>query len=176
MCHFSCCPLEHSFGAPIHHNTKVIAILLMRLETVNRHLGEFECIIQSIYSGAKCYHSTSVQINAEICQRVFDTNKYNHLPIWAKSKIYDILNHFRKKTTDMYVRLFYIGLDGRKIPTYKSWDLFTEEEKELCRTNTLTIHHIWMEETIQRNDDGSEIITLTPTDKVYWFDRIKETE
>lgn len=148
----------------------------MRLEAVNRHLGEFECIIQSIYSGAKCYHSTSVQINAEICQRVFDTNKYNNLPIWAKSKIYDIINHFRKKTTDMYVRLFYIGLDGRKIPTYKSWDLFTEEEKEMCRTNTLTIHHIWMKETIQRNDDGSEIITLTPTDKVYWFDKIKETE
>ena len=77
----------------------------------------------------------------------------------------------------MYVRLFYIGLDGRKIPTYKSWDLFTEEEKKLCMTpNGLSIHHIWMEETIQRNDDGSEIITLTPTDKVYWCAKIKETE
>jgi hypothetical protein len=33
-----------------------------------------------------------------------------------------------------------------------------------------------MEETIQRNDDGSEIITLTPTDKVYGCVKIKETE
>jgi hypothetical protein len=149
----------------------------MRLETANRHLGEIECIIQSIYSGAKFYHPTSEELSAEILRRVLDTNKYNNLPMWAKSKVYDIMNHIRKTTTNMYVRLFYIGLDGRKIPTHKAWDLFTEEEKELCRTfNGLVIHHIWMKETIQRNDDGSEIITLTPTDKVYWGCEIKETE
>ncbi len=97
--------------------------------------------------------------------------------MWAKGKVYDIINHFRKKTIDMYVRLFYIGLDGRKIPTHRAWDLFTEEEKKRFRTNNdLVIHHIWMRETIQRNDDGSEIITLTPTDKVYWFSEIKETK
>jgi hypothetical protein len=149
----------------------------MRLETVNRYVGEIECIVQSIYSGAKCFHPTSEHISNEICQRVFDTNKYKNLPTWAKSKVYYIINHIRKTTTDKYVRLFYIGLDGRKIPTYKAWDLFTEEEKELCRTSKgLTIHHLWMKETIQRNDNGIEIITLTPTDKVYWCSRIKETE
>jgi hypothetical protein len=149
----------------------------MRLETVNRHLGEIECIIQSVYSAAKCHLLSSEQINAEIYRRVLDTNKYKNLPMWAKDKVYDIIKHFRKKTIDMYVRLFYIGLDDRKIPTHKAWDLFTEEEKELCRTpNGLVIHHIWMRETIQRNDDGSEIITLNPTDKVYWCSKIKETE
>jgi hypothetical protein len=149
----------------------------MRLETANRQLEEFECIIQSVYSGAKCYHLTTKQINDQINQRIIGTNKYENLPRWAKSKVYDIINHFKKKTTDMYVRLFYIGLDGRKIPTHKAWELFTKEEKELFRTNNdLEIHHIWMKKTIIRNDDGSEVITLTPTDKVYWRSKIKETE
>lgn len=141
----------------------------MRLETVKRYVGEFECIIQSIYSGAKFYHPTSGQLVEELNQRVYNVDKYKNLPDWAKNQIYIKWHSLRKNMIDNYIRLFYIGLDCRLIPTHKAWDLFTEEEKELYRaTNGLKIHHIWMKETVQINDDGVEIITLTPTDKVYW--------
>jgi hypothetical protein len=146
----------------------------MRLETANRYVGEFECIIQSIYSGAKYYKPTSAKLVEEILQRVHDNPKYKKLPEWAKDKLYNTWHHIRKNTDEKYIRMFYIGLDGRKIPTGKSWDLFTEEEKQMQMSeNNLPIHHLWMEEKIQRNDDGSEIITLTPTDKVYWHNDMK---
>lgn len=149
----------------------------MRLETVNRYVGEIECIMQSVFSGATYYKPTSDQFAEDLNRRIYSTNKYKKLPQWAKDKIYDRWYHMRKNMMDKYIRLFYIGLDGRKIPTGKSWDLFTEEEKQMQMSeNNLPIHHLWMEEKIQRNDDGSEIITLTPTDKVYWCGRIKETE
>lgn len=146
----------------------------MRLETANRYVGEFECIIQSIYSGAKYYKHTSDQLVEELIQRIYSTNEYKKLPQWAKDKIYDRWYHMRKNMIDKYIRLFYIGLDGRKIPTHKAWDLFTEEEKELSRTNNpLPIHHLWMDETVVNHDDGSVTITLTPTDKVYWHNDMK---
>ncbi len=146
----------------------------MRTTTAYNRIGEFQCVIQSIYSGATVYGSTSTQVHEQLSQQVWETSRYKTLPQWAKSKIHDILHFIRKNTIDKYVRLFYIGLDGRKIPTYKAWDLFTEEEKELCRsTDGLKIHHIWIKETIQRNDNGSELIILTPTDKVYWHDGMK---
>ena len=146
----------------------------MRLETANRYVGEFECIIQSIYSGAKYYKPTSAQLVEQINQRVYDNPKYKKLPEWAKDKLYNTWHHIRKNTDEKYIRMFYIGLDGRKIPTHKAWDLFTEEEKELSRTNNpLPIHHLWMNETVINNDDGSVTITLTPTDKVYWHSGMK---
>jgi hypothetical protein len=142
----------------------------MRLETANRYVGEFECIIQSIFSGAKYNYPTSAQLTEQLNIRVFNVERYKRLPDWAKNQIYIKWHSLRKNMIDKYVRLFYIGLDGRKIPTHKAWDLFTEEEKELCRATDglMKIHHIWMKETVQLNDNGSELIILTPTDKVYW--------
>lgn len=146
----------------------------MRSSTAYKRIGEIHCVIQSIYSGATVYCSTTTQIHEQLSQRVWETSRYKTLPQWAQSKIHDIHQFIRKNTIDKYVRLFYIGLDGRKIPTYKAWDSFTEEEKERSRSNNnLPIHHLWMKETVVNHDDGSVTITLTPTDKVYWHSEMK---
>ncbi len=141
----------------------------MRSSTAYDRIGEFHCVIQSIYSGATVNGSSCTQIHEQLSQRVWENPRYKTLPQWAQSKVRGIKDFIRKNTIDKYIRLFYIGLDGRKIPTYKAWELFTEEEKELCRsTGGLKIRHLWLKETIQRYDNGIEVITLVPTDKVYW--------
>ena len=146
----------------------------MRSSTAHNRIGEFHCVIQSIYSGATVNGSSATQIHEQLCQRVWENSRYKTLPQWAQSKVRNSQKFIRENTIAKYIRLFYIGLDGRKIPTYKAWDLFTKEEKELCRpTDGMKIRHLWMKETIQRYDNGSEVITLVPTDKVYWYDGMK---
>ncbi len=145
----------------------------MRSSTAHDRIGEFHCVIQSIYSGATVNGSSATQIHEQLCQRVWENSRYKTLPQWAQSKVHDIQCFISKNTINKYIRIFYIGLDGRKIPTYKAWDLFTEEEKELLRSKNLKIHHLWMKETIQRYDNGSEVINLVPTDKVYWYSGMK---
>ena len=147
----------------------------MRLSTAERYVGELICVLDSIYSGAKIQHPSQYKLSEEVCSRIYSDSRWKRLPEWAKSKI----SHYKEiKRTEMinrYVGMFYIGLDGRKIPTHKAWDLFTEEERQNIRHGiTLPIHHLWMRESIQLCDNGSQIYIYAPTDKVYYCSKIEE--
>ena len=142
----------------------------VKLETTQRHLGEIECVIQSVYSGAKISDPTLSEIRKQLKERVFYTNRYKNLPGYAKDKVSYMIGAIRKSVIDEYVHLFYIGLDGRLIPTHKYLEL-TEEENNILKGGGLEIRWIWMKEVIQHNDNGSVIKIFTPTDKVYWTNR-----
>ena len=143
----------------------------MRFSTADRYVSELIVLTDYVYSGAVAHHLTMHQLSEEYCQRILQDSRWSRLPGWAKSKLRDYKEFKRKVMVDKYIRMFYIGLDGRKIPTHKSWDLFTEEERQ---HNDLTLHHLWMSERVQLGDDGSRIYTYTPTDDLYYCSKIEK--
>ena len=143
---------------------KTMATLLKTVDVIRRiEMSLTDLIISSI-----CAKSNMREIFSEMNIRVYKQNSYQKLPKWAKERIASYWDANRKSMVNEYIRIFYIGLDGRKIPTHCAWDSFTEEERSGLKDGRIRMVHLWLEKTIERFDDGTMVVKYTPTDKIYY--------
>lgn len=115
----------------------------MKTSTAYNHYTRLKSRLESIYSGAECYHSTHEHILNEIDRLVWQDKSIKKCPGWVRQGLSDYSSFRLNQIHQNYLVWLHQKEDG----TVCSWDLLSDSERQSYNSPDKKGAHYWLRKT-----------------------------